>query len=122
MITARSKQYKADIWLGLRVGYTEEVYEIQVVYDICQDFVAKGLCVTLSPTEFIYTAGNEPGCVIGLINYPRFPTTNEEVLADAVELAHILMRKLDQFRCSIITPEETLLLTNEEKRDYAGDR
>lgn len=36
-----------------------------------------GLCVTVTPTDFIYTGGEESGFVIGLVNYPRFPDSRE---------------------------------------------
>jgi hypothetical protein len=34
---------------------------------------AEGLCVTLTPTRFIYTAGAEEGVSVGLVNYPPVP-------------------------------------------------
>jgi hypothetical protein len=34
----------------------------------------EGLCVTIEPTTFIYTGGEEDGFVVGFVNYPRFPT------------------------------------------------
>jgi hypothetical protein len=51
----------------------------------------RGLCVTIDPTAFIYTGGEESGMRIGLVNYPRFPTANEIVHAIAVELAEALV-------------------------------
>jgi len=109
------KTFYANIWLGLRNGYDGEVSDLQAVKNICQDYVEKGLCVTVTKTDFIYTGGNEPGVVIGLINYPRFPTEDRLVVEDACRLADILMKALEQFRCTVVTPETTILLENEDK-------
>jgi hypothetical protein len=107
--------YYANIWLGTRAGYDGDLFSIQKIWDICQEYVEKGLCVTVTPTHFIYTGGEEPGVCIGLINYPRFPSPPQEILDDAVALAEILMKEMKQFRCTIVTPQETFLLENEDK-------
>ena len=117
MIEKVGKTFYANIWLGLRNGYDGEVADIQFVKNMCQDYVEKGLCVTVTETEFIYTGGNEPGVIIGLINYPRFPTTDEAVVHDACILADLLMKSLEQFRCTVVTPNETILLHNEYKKE-----
>lgn len=51
----------------------------------------RGLCVTVSPCDFIYTGGEETGFRVGLVNYPRFPSTTEHVHETAVELASSLV-------------------------------
>lgn len=39
-------------------------------------FVAQnGWCVTVTPTDYIYTGGEEEGVIIEAINYARFPST-----------------------------------------------
>lgn len=50
-----------------------------------------GLCVTVTPTTYIYTGGEESGFVVGLINYPRFPSTREKLMETASFLAELLM-------------------------------
>jgi len=50
----------------------------------------EGLCVTIDKTTYIYTGGEENGFVVGLINYPRFPQTPEQIL----DRANIVMLKL----------------------------
>lgn len=44
----------------------------------------KGLCVTVEPTSYIYTGGEESGYVVGLIQYPRFPAPESEALTGSL--------------------------------------
>ncbi len=46
-----------------------------------------GLCVTIEPTLFVYTGGEESGFCIGLIQYPRFPLPEHEIWERALDLA-----------------------------------
>lgn len=66
-----------------------------------------GLCVTIEPVDFIYTGGEEAGFKIGLINYPRFPSTEADLNAHAVALGHLLMEGLFQQSFSVVGPAET---------------
>ena len=70
----------------------------------CNDL---GLCVTVTPTKYIYTDGSEEGFVVGLINYPRFPSTPHLLTERAFDLAHELMRQLGQESFSVQTPTLT---------------
>lgn len=108
------KTYEVNIWIGLREGYHGKEFPINDLDDICQDYVKCGLCVTVSPTKFIYTDGSENGVKIGLINYPRFPSTNRAVLNHAIQLAKLLMKTLKQYRCTVMDSTNTYLLDSEE--------
>ena len=58
---------------------------------ICRDFCDKeGLCVTVTPTTYVYTNGQEEGVIVGLINYPRFPAEPGAIYATANALAEKL--------------------------------
>lgn len=81
---------------------------------IREDVLREGLCVTIEPTLFIYTGGEEFGYVVGLINYPRFPTTPEKLWERAEWLARLLTDKTYQHSVLIMSPDKTLWLT---KRD-----
>ena len=108
-----SYTYEIKIYCGLRQGYSKElpIYDLEDVSDVCQAYCdEKGFCVTVSPTEFIYKDGFEPGAVIGIINYPRFPNTIDELRARALELGKILLKEMDQERLSIVMPRETIML------------
>ena len=69
-----------------------------------------GLCVTVTPTTFVYTAGAEEGVAVGLVNYPRFPTTLEALRERAEKVAQRLMTDLCQWSALIVTPTETVWL------------
>lgn len=76
----------------------------QVCREHCFDV---GLCVTVEPVSYIYTGGEEAGVRVGLINYPRFPSTQDELCGKAGALADLLMRRLHQHSYSIVGPDET---------------
>jgi hypothetical protein len=75
---------------------------------VCREYCfAAGLCVTVEPVAFIYTGGEESGFRVGLINYPRFPTTIEALRRTTCELADVLMNRLCQHSYSIVGPDQT---------------
>lgn len=101
----------ANIFVGLREGYTEKVRDPNEVVDFLQEYVNKvGLCITITPTTFVYKDGREQGVVIGLINYPRFPTTKDKLKQTAEEIAGLCKDKYKQNRVSIVYQDETLML------------
>lgn len=107
--------FTATIFVGFRVGRSAEtpkrIHSLDEARRIVQRYVdAVGLCVTVTPTEYVYTKGGEPGCIVGLINYPRFPSTPEQVRAHALELAQQLLDGLGQFKVSVVFPDETVML------------
>lgn len=102
--------FTATIYLGLREGYSSIAHSMDEVEAVCQEYCDKiGLCVTVTPTKYIYTNGNESGCIIGLINYPRFPDHFENILDRAFDLAKILMKEFKQTRISVLTPFQTYM-------------
>lgn len=68
---------------------------------------AIGLCVTVTPTEYVYTGGQEQGVIVGLINYARFPKEPAEIEAQALGLAAMLRIELGQQSFTIQTPTES---------------
>jgi len=109
--------FKADIYIGLQEGYNGQCHSMYELYTICQKYCNEiKLGVTVTPTRFIYVDGAEEGAIVGLINYPRFPSGREEIKNKATELAKILMDNFKQERCSIVCTDETIMLeANEEK-------
>lgn len=71
-----------------------------------------GLCVTLSPTEFVYSGGMESGAIVRLINYPRFPKEPSVLWATAITVAELLMDACAQKTCSLVAPDATIWLGN----------
>lgn len=72
-----------------------------------QEAARKGMCVTLAPQTFIYSGGREEGFRVGLINYPRFPKTPDELFNEARMIGLWLRAHLGQTSFSIVTPRET---------------
>jgi len=107
--------FSIQIYSGLRVRHSGETYELQDVYDILQEYVDDvGLCVSVTPTTYVYTeSGFEHGVVIGLINYPRFPSTVSELRVKATQIAEMVMNKLRQDRVTICFPDYSITIGEE---------
>jgi hypothetical protein len=83
-----------------------------VAEQLCREYCfAQGLCVTVEPTKFIYTGGEETGVVIGLVNYPRFPAKADKIFGQAKELAYRLIMNMSQHSALVMTPTETVWMT-----------
>ena len=76
--------------------------DVQLARQFLQEYVMEGACVSISKEEYIYTLGRESGIVVNLINYPRFPKTEEELLDQAIKLARKLILKLFQGSCTVV--------------------
>ena len=110
--------YYATIYAGLKEGYDGKTHTIQEVNDFvhaCCDSI--GLCVTITSTDFIYVNGGEPGVVIGLINYPRFPDTPSEIKRKAIVIETGLLGILGQLGISIVCQDETIMITQREEAE-----
>ena len=85
---------------------------IDVVKQVCrEECYREGLCVTVDPTTFIYTGGEEFGVVVGLIHYPRFPSSEHHVWERANDLAINLMKRTCQHSVLLLSPTETKWIT-----------
>jgi hypothetical protein len=69
-----------------------------------------GMCVTVTRTLFVYKGGSEPGAIVELINYPRFPLGPTAIRRLALSLAKRLKSSLRQIRVSVVFPDETVML------------
>ena len=107
--------FTATVFVGFRETDTGAVHTLHEAETIAQIYVNRvGLCITLTPTQFIYTNGSEPGCMIGLINYPRFPSDQEGIEYHAQSIAAKYMHEFRQQRVSILFADKTIMLTAEE--------
>jgi len=89
--------------------------DIEVAKQVCRaECFREGLCVTVDPCEYIYTGGQETGYRVGLINYPRFPATPQEITDRAKRLAIALMERGFQHSCLVMTPVSTEWMTRRE--------
>ena len=71
-----------------------------------------GLCVTVEPTTFIYTGGEEVGYVVGLVNYPRFKSDPDAINARARDLMLKLLDATFQRSALLVTPNMTEWVTS----------
>jgi hypothetical protein len=103
--------FTANIYVGLRHGYAGEYSSVDDVRQWLQKFCNDvKLGVTLTPTEFIYVDGGEPGVIVGLIQYPRFPRPVDTIKTVARAIAQGLMDLCHQERVSIVFSDETVML------------
>jgi hypothetical protein len=83
--------------------------DVQSAETICRAYCNEvGLCVTVTPTNYIYTGGSQSGVIVGLINYPRFPATPDEIWAKAEALGRRLLAGLYQESFTIQSPDKTV--------------
>ena len=96
--------------------FTADIYIAGDLHDIkrcCREFCSRGLCVSITPTDFIYTGGSQTGARVGLINYPKYPTDDLTIKATAIELAEKLVEHCCQLSCSVIFPDVTVTIIGE---------
>lgn len=87
---------------------------------IRNDVFHAGLCITIEPTTFIYTGGEEAGYVVGLINYPRFVAEPGAISERARCIAVKLLKGTFQHSALVMTPDETKWITSREESKEKG--
>lgn len=88
---------------------------IDIAKQVLREECMQGLCVTIDPAHFIYTGGEESGYVIGLLNYPRFPTTLDALMEKAVCITETLIERTFQRSGLVVGPTETTWVYRDEK-------
>ncbi len=112
MITLPS--WWANIYVGLKCKDKGITFDIEDLRWTCQEYCNQiGFCVSFTPTTFIYSNGNEPGVIVGCIQYPRFPKPDAENKERVTELARRLQRASEQYRVTIVFPDEVVMLERE---------
>ena len=82
---------------------------IEHVQKFCREHCDEhGLCVTITPTQYCYTGGEEAGVIVGLINYPRFPSSPVAIWQRAEQLGAVLREQLKQESYTIQAPDKTV--------------
>lgn len=81
---------------------------------IRQDCLREGLCVTIEPTLYVYTGGEEAGYVVGLNNYPRFDMTEHQMNERAKDLAMKLLEGTHQLSVMVQNPDRTVWYSRRE--------
>lgn len=91
--------YRVTIWMAGDIATALRV--------IREHAYTEGLCVTVTPSTFVYTGGEEIGFAIGMVNYPRFPSTPEVLRKEADFIARKLLPACNQRTCLIVADDET---------------
>ena len=106
MKTIQVSTYQISLYLSGPIEVAKQVLRA--------DCLREGLCVTIEPTLFIYTGGEEAGYRVGLLNYPRFPTTPEALQARAEAIALGLLDATSQHSALMVTPTISHWFTKRE--------
>lgn len=109
MNTTETGSYSVQIFIA---GDAAKAAELCRAY--CDDI---GFCVSVSPTWYVYTGGQEAGVIVGLINYGRFPSEPRAIFARAKELTLRLIEGLGQESASIQAPDKTVWISFRDERD-----
>jgi hypothetical protein len=75
-----------------------------------------GLCVTIEPTKFIFLGGEEMGFCVGLINYPHFPETPEQIFERARTLAINILDETFQISTLLMAPDKSVWIAKDKAR------
>jgi hypothetical protein len=101
----------ATIYVGAKEHYDGIIHTYIEAQEILQKYCNEiSYCVTLKQIEFIYKNGNEIGFEIGLINYPRFPATSEEITQKSLDLAKIFRKEFNQYKVSVVCSDKTYMI------------
>ena len=82
--------------------------------EIRSETMRAGLCVTIEPTTYIYTGGEESGYVVGLLNYPRFPCEPKLLEERARDLMRRLLAATHQHSALMVTSASSEWITLRE--------
>jgi len=101
----------ATIYVGAKEHYDGKIHTYEEAKELLQKYCDEvSYCVTLTSTAFIYKNGNEPGFIIGLINYPRFPLIPEFITEKALEIGNYFLNKFNQLKISIVCSDNTYMI------------
>lgn len=113
----KNKTFTANAVIGLVRGYSQKkisIVEFKKVLLSAQQKIREqheiGLSIKLSSTEIIFLGQEEPSIDLQIIQYPKFPQTEEVLKKVFLEFIEILMIELEQNRVVIVFTEETIML------------
>jgi len=105
--------YEIKIYVGLKEHYDGIVHDSKEVKKLLFNYVnVDKIALSITELSFVYPVGGEPGVMIGIINYPRYPLKEEELRAKAFKIAKLCMNEFHQERVSIVTRNKTYTLEN----------
>ena len=102
---------KSTYWVKI---YLAGPIEVAKQY-IRKKAATKDMCVTIEPTTYIYSGGEEEGYVVGYINYPRFEKLPIDIWDEAFALAHELKEETGQKSFTVMAPDQTYWCSNKDE-------
>lgn len=103
----KAKPYQVTVFIG---------GDLKLAKAACQKFCdEKGECVTVEPTDYVYTGSSTEGVRVGFINYGRFPRSRTVIFNQAMDLARWLLIALNQESCTVIAPDRNRWLTTRDQ-------
>ena len=124
MNSVSCKSFRAQVTIGLNIGYTTNSISIETVkreLAAAQQVVKKELNVFLSTKirtcEIVFLGQEEPSVELEFIQYPKF-IQDEALLKKAIlKLTELMMITLQQNRVVIVFNDETIMLEKSEEID-----
>ena len=71
------------------------------------------ICFSVDNLDFPYAGGEQHGFIIGIINYPRFPREESELLEIAITLTKYLIEETHQISATVVGPKETTYISRD---------
>lgn len=103
--------YTCNIFMGYREGYNGKEVNQENVKSYLRQYCDKaGFAFSIFPIYFVYSGGEEHGCMVEIINYPRFPSTPDVLKQRAIEIAEMLLKEFKQYRISVVCTDETIMV------------
>jgi hypothetical protein len=126
MNTVSVKTFTANLTLGLKVGYTDKLNSLAEVREALTDSQQQiraqtgiGLSAKLTECEIVFLGQIEPSVEISFIQYPKFPANEQQLKQAILQLASLMMEKLQQNRTVIVFQDETIMFEKGEGIDPA---
>lgn len=109
------QSFDGKIYAGLKDTDTGQIFPFAYAETIVQEYVNQvGQCFSVTRTEYIYSNGREPGVIVGLIHYPRFPAGQDKLKQQTLELAKRLLIGLKQYKVTVAFTDGTIMLSRED--------
>jgi len=106
MLSRSIRTYEVKLYLAGPIDIAKQILR--------EEAAKEGLCITIQPTLYIYTQGEETGYVVGFMQYPRFPKPEQEIYHRAKEIGIALMQKTFQGSFSVVAPDRTEFISIRE--------
>ena len=107
-VTSHAPSFSAKIYIS---------GSLDIIKQICRKYCKENpLCVNISETSFIYCGGEEMGACVELINYPKYPKSEKDILAKAKELASMIKKETYQDSILLVAGDTTYWWSDRETK------